>query len=291
MSQPLAPTTWGPYQLEWGTRTYIMGIVNATPDSFSGDGLKQADLTVEEVVKQAVSQAQHFAGEGATFIDVGGESTRPHALRVSAEEELARVIPVIRAMRRELPPETIISIDTYKAIVAEQAIAAGANLINDIWGFQYDPDMAVVAAEQGVPVVLMANMRGIPKKRDIISDILRFLSTSIDKALAAGVEWERIIIDPGIGFGMTPEEDVTVLRRLGELRSLGRPILLGTSRKSHIGRILGGLPASERLEGTAATVALGIAQGADIVRVHDVREMLRVARMSDAVVRGSFALE
>ncbi len=237
-----------------------MGIINVTPDSFSGDGLAKDTLTEAQIVQQAVELARKFVAEGATFIDVGGESTRPQAsATVSAAEELAR------------------------------ALEAGADIINDIWALRHDPEMAAVAATHHVPVILMANMRGF-HKREIVSDVLRFLSGSIDRALSAGIAWEHLIVDPGIGFGTTPEENLTLLRRLGELRVLGRPILLGTSRKSHIGRVLGGLPPEERLEGTAATVALGIAQGVDIVRVHDVHEMMRVVRMSDAIVRGSFVL-
>ncbi|WP_069804712.1 dihydropteroate synthase [Thermogemmatispora onikobensis] len=293
---PLPPTIWDRYHLDWGRRTYVMGIVNVTPDSFAGDGLlptgagSLSDPAVrDQVVQRAVAQAQQFVVEGATFIDVGGESTRPGASPISSAEEQERVLPVIRALRAALPEDIIISIDTYRAEVARQALEAGANLINDIWGLRADPEMAALAAERGVPVVLMANMRGF-QKRDIVSDVLRFLAGSIEIALAAGVAWERIIIDPGIGFGTTPEENLTLLRRLSELRSLGRPLLLGTSRKSTIGLVLGGLPPQERVEGTAATVALGIAQGADIVRVHDVREIMRVVRMSDAIVRGAFSL-
>ncbi len=290
MSLSLSPTIWGRQALEWGRRTYVMGIINVTPDSFSGDGLKKEALTDEQVRQRVVEQARAFVAEGATFVDVGGESTRPQATAtLSVEEELQRVIPIIRALREALPREVIISIDTYKSQVAAQALEAGADIINDIWGLRHDPMMAIVAAEHKVPVVLMANMRGF-QKREIVSDVMRFLSGSIDQALKAGVVWEHIIVDPGIGFGVTPEEDLILLRRLSELRALGRPILLGTSRKSHIGRVLGGLPPEERLEGTAATVALGIAQGADIVRVHDVREMMRVVKMGDAIVRGSFVL-
>jgi dihydropteroate synthase len=237
----------------------------------------------------AVAQARKFVDDGATFIDVGGESTRPGAATVSVQQEQARVIPVIKALREALPAEVMISVDTYKAEVAEQALLAGASIINDIWALRGDPAMAQVAAKYEVPVILMANMRGY-QKREIVSDVVRFLSGSIDMALASGVAWERIIVDPGIGFGTTPEESLTLLRRLGELRVLGRPVLVGTSRKSSIGRILGGLPASERLEGTAATVALSVAQRADIVRVHDVREMMRVVKMSDAIVRGTFVV-
>jgi len=291
MSLRLPPTIWSHHRIEWGQQTYVMGIVNVTPDSFSGDGLKHAVMTEEGLVHKAIEQAQHFVAEGATFIDVGGESTRPNGAKaVSEEEEIARVIPVIKALRAILPREVIISIDTYKASIAAKALDAGADLINDIWGLRHDPAMARIASERNVPVILMANMRGYHQKHETISDIVRFLAGSIDLALAAGIAWERILIDPGIGFGMTLEEDLTVQRRLGELRVLGRPLLLGTSRKSHIGRILGGLPVSERLEGTAATIALGITQGADIVRVHDVAKMMRVVRMSDAIVRERFVV-
>ena len=290
MPSSLSPTIWANHRLEWGQRTYVMGIVNVTPDSFSGDGLAKDTFTDVVLVQRAVEQALRFVADGATFIDVGGESTRPNApTPVSAEQELARVIPVIQALKEILPEEVMISIDTYKAEVAARALDAGACIINDIRALRHDPDMASVASERRVPVVLMANMRGY-QKREIVSDVVRYLAGAIDHALAAGIAWERIIIDPGIGFGTTPEESLTLLRRLGELCVLGRPILLGTSRKSHIGRVLGGLPASERLEGTAASVALGIAQGADIVRVHDVHEMMRVVKMSDAAVRGTFTL-
>ncbi len=290
MSTLLSPTIWAKHRLEWGKRTHIMGILNVTPDSFSGDGLRKDDLLEDAFVQRAVAQAQTFVAEGATLIDVGGESTRPNApVVISAEQELARVLPVIQALHRTLPETVMISIDTYKAEVASQALSAGACIINDIWGLRQDPEMAAVAKEYGVPVVLMANMRGTVK-HDIVSDVIRYLARSIDIALAAGIAWEHLIIDPGIGFGTTPEENLQLLRRLGELRALGRPILLGVSRKSTIGRVLGGLPASDRLEGTSASVALGIAQGADIVRVHDVREMKRVVTMSDAIVRGAFTL-
>ena len=286
----LPPTIWSNHRLEWGQRTYVMGIVNVTPDSFSGDGLAHETGGGDAFVQRAVMQAQQFVAEGATLIDVGGESTRPNVTQaVSAEQELARVLPVIQVLRTILPSEIMISIDTYKAEVAAKAVAAGACIINDVWGLQRDPALGAVARAYGVPVVLMANMRGY-RKREIVSDVMRYLSHSIDTALDAGIEWTRLIIDPGIGFGTTPEENLTLLRRLGELRALGRPILLGVSRKSTIGRVLGGLPASERLEGTAASVALGIAQGADIVRVHDVREMMRVVKMSDAIARGTFTL-
>lgn len=285
MPESLPATTWASHRLEWGRKTYVMGILNITPDSFAGDGLAETGLQPEEITARAVEQAQRFVAEGADMIDVGGESTRPNFAPISIEEEQARVIPVIRALHAALPADVIISVDTYKAEVARQALDAGAAIINDIWALRQDADMAALASERGVPVILMANMRGI-EKREIVSDVMRFLVGSIDKALAVGVAWERIIIDPGIGFGTTPQENLALLRRLGELRALGRPILLGVSRKSTIGLILGGLPPEQRVEGTAAAVALGIAQGADIVRVHDVREMVRAVKMSDAIVRG-----
>lgn len=285
MPELLPPTTWADHRLEWGERTHVMGILNITPDSFSGDGLADENLSQDAVVGRAVEQARRFVAEGVTLLDVGGESTRPGFAPLDAQEEIRRVVPVIKELRAVLPASIIISVDTYKAEVARQALDAGADMINDIWALRADSGMAALAGERGVPVILMANMRGF-EKREIVSDVLRFLSLSIELALAGGVAWERIIVDPGIGFGTTPQENLTLLRRLGELRTLGRPILLGASRKSTIGLVLGGLPPSERLEGTAATVALGIAQGADIVRVHDAREMMRVVRMSDAILRG-----
>ncbi|HJT59325.1 MAG TPA: dihydropteroate synthase [Ktedonobacteraceae bacterium] len=289
MSRSLPATTWANHRLEWGQQTYVMGIMNLTPDSFSGDGLAEETLSREQIVERAVVRARRLVAEGTVMVDVGGESTRPHFAPISVEQELARVLPVIRALHADLPAEVMISIDTYKAEVARQALDAGACIVNDIWALRHDPAMASLVSERGVPVVLMANMRGY-QKREIVSDVVRFLAHSIDLALAAGVAWERIIVDPGIGFGTTPEESLTLLRRLGELRVLGRPILLGPSRKSTIGQVLGGLPVSERLEGTAASVALGIAHGADIVRVHDVHEMVRVVKVSDAIVRGHFFL-
>jgi dihydropteroate synthase len=266
-----------------------MGIINVTPDSFSGDGLLENTdrRSQDEVIHHAVTLALQWVNEGPVMIDVGGESTRPGASTLSLEQELGRVIPVIQALSSALPGEIIISIDTYKAEVARQALHAGASLVNDIWALRADPLMAVLVSERRVPIVLMANMRGY-QKHEIVSDVTRFLAGSIDLALSAGIPWDHLIVDPGIGFGTTPVENLTLLRRLGELRALGRPILLGTSRKSTIGLVLGGLPADERLEGTAATVALGIAQGVDIVRVHDVHEMMRVVKVADAIVRANW---
>jgi dihydropteroate synthase len=290
MSRRLPPAIWGRWRLDWGQCTHVMGIINVTPDSFSDDGVLSSSADQEQFQANVLELARGFVAEGATLIDVGGESTRPNFTPLTPQEELARVLPVIKLLSAHLPPEIIISIDTYKAEVAREALNAGACMINDIWGLQHDPEMAVLAAERSVPVILMSNMRGY-QRRELVSDVTRFLARSIDMALSAGVAWEHIIIDPGIGFGTGFEGDLTLLHRLGELRVLGRPILLGTSRKSAIGRVLGNLPPAERIEGTAATVALGIAQGADIVRVHDVREMMRVVKMSDALVRTPFQNE
>ncbi|MDQ2715285.1 MAG: dihydropteroate synthase, partial [Chloroflexota bacterium] len=206
----LPPTIWGEHRLDWGQRTYVMGVVNVTPDSFSGDGLAPDDLAEsatarEMLVQRAVKQAEQFVAGGATLIDVGGASTRPHAVQTAPEQELARVLPVIQALSDTLSPEVLISVDTYRAEVARQALDAGACIINDIWGLRHDPAMATVASEHAVPVVLMANMRGY-QKREIVSDVVRFLARSIDQALETGIAWEHIIIDPGIGFGTTPAE-------------------------------------------------------------------------------------
>ncbi len=265
-------------QWPWGRRTFVMGIINVTPDSFSGDGLVDR---WDEIVQRARAMVE----AGADILDVGGESTRPGHVPVPAEEELRRVIPAIQAIRAALP-EVPISVDTNKAIVAEAALAAGANLINDVRGLVGDPDMAAVAARAGVPVVIMHDLE-IRTADELIPRLVRDLAKRIDHALAAGVAWERIIIDPGFGFGKEPELNLLMLRRLRELTVLGRPILVGTSRKRTIGYVLG-TPPEDRLEGTAATVALAIANGADIVRVHDVGPIVRVVRMSDAVVRGTW---
>ena len=266
-------TQCGGVEFRWGQRTYVMGIVNVAPDSFSGDGLRDVDA--------AVAQAQRFVAEGADIIDVGGESTRPDFTPISIEEELKRVLPVIEGLAGELPVP--VSIDTYKATVAREAIAAGARMINDVWGLKKEPELARVAADNGVPLVITQNQRGASFHQffpELISDLER----SIQVALKAGVDWNNIIIDPGIGFGKTVEQNLEIIRRLSELKSIGRPILLGTSRKSFIGLVLD-LPVDQRLEATAASVAIGIAAGADIVRVHDVGQMVRVVRMSDAIVR------
>jgi dihydropteroate synthase len=258
----------------WGTRTYIMGIINLSPDSFSGDGLSSA--------KNALARAQKMIEEGADIIDVGGESTRPQASPVSIEEELARVLPFIREAAQALPVP--ISVDTYRYEVARQALDAGANIINDISGLREGPGLVKLAAERDVPIVLTSNERG-QAVTNIMQSITGNLSKLISTAGEAGVAWSNIIIDPGIGFGKTPEQNLEIMQRLDELKALKRPILLGTSRKSFIGKVLG-TEADDRLEGTAATVAIGIVKGADIVRVHDVRHMGIICRMSDAIVRG-----
>ena len=261
--------------LEWGRRTYVMGIVNVTPDSFSGDGMGTDVAATAEL-------ALRFEEEGADFIDVGAESTRPGSSPVSIEQELRRLMPAIEAIHKRV--SIPISVDTYKSEVARRALEAGATIINDVWGLKADPAIAAVAAEHGAPLILMHNQK-TTKYRDLMRDIKASLSRSIAAASEAGVSERQIIIDPGIGFGKTADHNLEVLKKLNEFQSLGHPVLVGTSRKSTIGRVLD-LPIDRRVEGTAATVALSIAGGADIVRVHDVKEMVRVCRMSDAVVRG-----
>jgi len=261
--------------LSWGTRTYVMGIINVTPDSFSGDGLGSD-------VDAAVDQALRFQDEGADILDIGAESTRPGNVPVSPEDELQRLMPALEAVasRVDLP----ISVDTYKAAVARRAVDAGAVIINDIWGLKAEPDLAQVAADTGAGLVLMHNQRGT-KYRDLLPDLISSLQGSVATALEARVPKENIIIDPGIGFGKTPDHNLAVLAGLEKLKAIGCHMLVGTSRKSTLGLLLD-LPPDQRVEATAATVALAIAGGADIVRVHDVKEMVRVCRVTDAVVRG-----
>ena len=270
------PLTIGGRRFDWGSRTYVMGIINVTTDSFSGDGL---GLEVEA----AVAQGRRFVQEGADILDVGGESTRPGFQAVSPEEEMRRVLPVVERLVREV--DVPVSIDTYKAEVARAALEAGAHLVNDIWGFRHDAGMAPLVAEYGVPAVIMHNQRG-RDFREVIGDIRAGLEASLRLAGQAGIPRQRLIIDPGFGFGWAEEHSLEMLRRLREIRDFGLPVLIGTSRKSTIGAVLGGVPAGERLMGTAATVAIAVAHGADIVRVHDVAEMVQVCRMADAVVRG-----
>lgn len=279
---------------EWGNKTYVMGILNVTPDSFSGDGI----LTKDDTVQAAVEQARTFLSDGADILDVGGESTRPGSQPVNAEEETQRVIPVIEAIVDEFP-DAMISIDTYKARVAEAAFRAGAHILNDVWGLRADPELASVAAAFRAPVILMHN-RSNPASvevraqlgnayigstyENLMEEVKRELLYSVELAVKAGIEESHIILDPGIGFGKTREHNLELINRLDQIRALGFPVLLGSSRKSFIGFTLD-LPADQRVEGTAATVAVGITRGADIIRVHDVKEMARVAKMTDAIVR------
>jgi dihydropteroate synthase len=277
----------------WSERTYVMGILNVTPDSFSGDGL----LTQTEVISAAVAQAQAFATAGADILDLGGQSTRPGSSPVSSEMELARILPVLKAVRQAI--DLPISIDTYWAKVAEAALAAGANWVNDVWGLRMDPAMPQLIAEAGCPVVLMHN-RSQPRTAveaaqlgdylpayeytDLLSDVCLELKTSIDLALNSGIQPSQIIVDPGIGFGKTVAQNLQLVNHLDQIKALGYPVLLGTSRKGFIGRILD-LPPAERVEGTLATVVIGIDRGADIVRVHDVAATVRAARLTDQLVR------
>jgi dihydropteroate synthase len=262
--------------VRWGAKTHVMAILNLTPDSFSGDGMTGS-------VYAALMAALRAVDDGADILDLGAESTRPGHDPISTEEELARLLPALVAIRARTG--VLLSVDTSKAAVAAEAIAAGANLVNDVRGFMADPEMTAVVARAGVPAVLMHDVPPEPGD-DLLTSILRELSRRIDRAVAAGVAWDRLIVDPGFGFGKDWRQNLELLHRLGELKALGRPILAGTSRKSMIGRVLG-VAEDDRLEGTAATVSLAIAGGADIVRIHDVRAMVRVARMSDAVVRGA----
>ena len=273
-----------------------MGILNITPDSFSGDGL----ISRGDRVEQSIRQAEYFLKHGADILDVGGESTRPGSQTVNADEEMERVIPVIQALSKNFP-EALISIDTYKSKVAEEAIKSGAQILNDVWSLRADPTLAVIAKHYNVPVILMHN-RSNPatveireqlgnayvgsEYNNLIEDVKRELLVSAELAKNAGIKEEHIILDPGIGFGKTREHNLELINRLDEIRELGYPILLGPSRKSFIGFTLD-MPANERVEGTAATIAVGITRGADIIRVHDVKEMVRVAKMTDAMVRPS----
>ena len=272
----------------WGSHTYVMGVVNVTPDSFSGDGLLDPIAAIDHGV--------YLAENGADILDVGGESSRPGGRAVETDEELRRVIPVIEALSKRI--DIPISIDTRRAEVAGAAIGAGATMVNDVWGFRSDPELAGVVARCGAWAIAMHNRKTTTTRAEIVGgfvpqatygnlleEIVEDLRESVAILATAGVREERIIVDPGIGFGKTPEQNLELLARLSELRRLGRPILIGTSRKSTIGLVLD-LPPSERVEGTAATIAIAIQNGADMVRVHDLPAMARVARMADAIVRG-----
>lgn len=252
-----------------------MGVINLSPDSFSGDGLSD--------IQAVKKQAERFIAEGADIIDIGGESTRPDSKPVSIDEELRRVIPAVESLTDEICVP--ISIDTYKSAVAIRALAAGARIINDVWGLKRDQRLARIAADARVPIILTSNQRDKPCQNDIMAEVISDLKRGIKLAEEAGVAEQNIIIDPGIGFGKSLEQNLEIIRRLAELKVLDKPILLGTSRKSVIGLVLD-LPPDQRLEGTAATIAIGIANGADIIRVHDIKQMVRVCRMSDAIIRG-----
>ena len=261
---------------EYGKKTYIMGILNVTPDSFSDGG----NYTNVEI---AVKHAQEMIEEGADIIDIGGESTRPGHKFVSVEEEIKRITPVIKTLKKSI--NIPISIDTYKSQVAEEALKLGVDMVNDVWGLAYDENMADVIGKYDASVCIMHNQEGTDYDKDIIDSIKEFLQSSIDKALKAGVKKEKIVLDPGIGFGKTFEQNLEVLRRLNELKTLGYPILLGTSRKSVLGNIVGGEP-RERTQATVVTTVCGIRDGVEIVRVHDVKENLQAAKIADKLYRG-----
>ena len=301
------PLIIGKHSLTWGERTYVMGILNLTPDSFSGDGLLVPPSlgSLPDKGEPGLREAGRFLAAGVDILDIGGESTRPGSQPVDVEEELRRVLPTVRAVLAEFP-DALISIDTYKAAVAEEALKAGASFVNDVWGLRADPDLASVVARYRAAVVLMHNRSNTQSMgirpanveererlgkaylgaeyQDLLEDVKRELLESVGIARSAGIPEEHIILDPGIGFGKTVGQNLELINRLDEIRALGFPVLLGPSRKSFIGYTLD-LPTDQRLEGTAACVAIGIARGADIVRVHDVEPILQVAHMTDAIVR------
>jgi len=263
----------GSYSLDYGKKTIIMGILNVNPDSFSDGGKYNG-------VERALEHALKLVEDGADIIDIGGESTRPGYTEISVEEELERVVPIIQLLSKEV--DVPLSIDTYKGEVARQALKAGAHIINDIWGAKRDRRMAEIAAEFGAPIVLMHNRENVPYQT-FLEDAFSDLKESIDLALKAGVSKDNIILDPGIGFAKNLNQNLEMMRGLDQLVDFGYPVLLGTSRKSLIGKVLD-LPVSERLEGTGATVCYGIQKGCQIIRVHDVKEMTRMARMMDALM-------
>jgi dihydropteroate synthase len=288
------PLKIGKHTFDWGTRTYVMGVLNVTPDSFSGDGI----IAKGDAIEVSLEHARRFIGAGAAVLDVGGESTRPGSQPIEVEEERRRVIPVIQALVREFP-DALISIDTYKSVIAQEALEAGAQIVNDVWALRADPELSRLVAKAQCPVILMHNRSNPASVEvraklgkayigaeyvDLIEDVKRELMEGVELARRAGVDDERIILDPGIGFGKTVEHNLELINRLDEIRALGFPVLLGPSRKSFIGYTLD-LPPDQRVEGTAAAVAVGIVRGADIVRVHDVELIARVAKMTDALVR------
>ncbi|HKO32547.1 MAG TPA: dihydropteroate synthase [Candidatus Limnocylindria bacterium] len=279
-------------ELRWGERTYVMGIINITPDSFSGDGLAPAGRDLDEVVSAAVRQARGFVEAGVDILDVGAESSRPaHSYGehppVSAQQEAAVAGPTVSALTREFGDRALVSIDTIKGEVARQALAAGATIVNDVWAGRNDPTTMTAAADAGAHLVLMHNKAVAEYSDGVFDEVVAWLTDAINDALGCGVPREHLIVDPGIGFGKTPDHSIELLHRLGELKGAlgGLPMLVGTSRKRFIGELLGGAPPDGRLEGTAATVALAIAEGADMVRVHDVESIMRTVRVADGIVR------
>ena len=262
------------HRFDWGSRTYVMGIVNTSPDSFSGDGLDDLDI--------AISQGLEMVRDGAAILDVGGQSTRPGHQAIAVAEEIGRTERVVAALATKAGVP--VSIDTYKLEVAEAAVVAGATILNDVWALRRSPALADLAARRGCALVLMHNQEGTEYAGDLMDEIKRVLRAATDNAIAAGVARERVLVDPGIGFGKTADHNWEVMRRLPELAELGQPILIGTSRKSFIGKLLD-LPVTDRVEGTAATVAAAILRGVDVVRVHDVRAMTRVAAVADRIAR------
>jgi dihydropteroate synthase len=279
-------------ELRWGERTWVMGIINVTPDSFSGDGIAPVGRSAAEVVAAALAQAADMVSAGAQILDVGGESSRPAQFygehpTVSAEDEAALALPVVAALASTFAGTALVSIDTSKGSVARQALAAGATILNDVWAGRRDPDTLAAAAEAGAHLVLMHNKEVAEYRDGCFDEVVRWLAAAVEDALAAGNHLDRLIVDPGIGFGKTPAHSIEILHRLGELKAAlgGLPLLVGTSRKRVIGELLGGAPPDQRLEGTAASVALAIAAGADIVRVHDVAHISRTVRVADGIVR------
>ncbi|HET8586533.1 MAG TPA: dihydropteroate synthase [Candidatus Limnocylindria bacterium] len=280
-------------ELIWGAKTHLMGILNVTPDSFSGDGLAQPGRSEAEIVGAALEQARAFVDAGAEILDVGAESTRPASVygehpAVDERTELALAVPVVEALVREVGGRALVSIDTSKGEVARGALEVGARMVNDVWAARRDPGTADAAADHDAYLVLMHNKEQAVYPDGVLPEVIAWLRAAVDAAIRRGVRRERLLIDPGIGFGKTSEHSLEVLRHLGELKVAlgGLPVLVGTSRKRFIGELLGGVPPSERVEGTAATVSLAIAAGADVVRVHDVAHIARTVRVADEIVRG-----
>lgn len=279
-------------ELRWGERTWVMGVINVTPDSFSGDGIAPPGRSEAEVVAAALALASEFVTAGAQILDVGAESSRPAQFYgehppVTAEDEAALAVPVVAALARAFPGRALVSIDTSKGSIARQALAAGATIVNDVWAGRRDPDTLVAAANAGAHLVLMHNREVAEYPDGVFDEVVRWLTAAVDAAVAAGVSRDRLIVDPGIGFGKTPAHSIEILHRLAQLKAAlgGLPLLVGTSRKRVLGELLGGAPPDQRVEGTAASVALAIAAGADMVRVHDVATIVRTVRVADGIVR------